>query len=112
MASFEQIDETIAHPLYSPDEKGTLEQEPREESLSMPYQSTRRECSSNGMNRKACRRTSPGKVPRSKSRNAKRRSSMAVSMMDDGEASHDMTMNAHCTFKVQSMSTEKDQVQW
>lgn len=89
MASFEQIDETMAHPLYSPNGKDTLEQEPRGKSLSIPHQSTRREYLTSGMDRKACRRTSPGKDPGSKSRNAKRRSSIAVSVMDDGKATHD-----------------------
>lgn len=80
MASFERIDEPMAHVLYPPDEKLTFEQDPRGESLSMPHESTSIECSPNGMNRKACRRTSPGKDPGSKNRNAKRRSSIAVSI--------------------------------
>lgn len=56
MTSFERIDETMAHQLYAPNEKGTFEQDPRGECFSMPHQSTHSECSPNGMNQKTGRR--------------------------------------------------------
>lgn len=99
MTSFERIDETMAHPLYTPNEKGTLEQDPRGECFSIPLQSTHSECSPNGMNRKACRRASPGKDHSSKNRNAKRRSSIAVSTKNERRCTQCTDSNTHCIFK-------------
>lgn len=99
MTSFERIDETMAHPLYTPNEKGTLEQDPRGECVSIPLQSTHSECSPNGMNRKACRRASPGKDHSSKNRNAKRRSSIAVSTKNERRCTQCTDSNTHCIFK-------------
>ena len=80
MASTELIDEAVAHPFYSSDEKVIIEQQgSKREAPSIPHQSTRREhAPANTMNRKACR-ASPIKEAGSKNRNAKRRSSIAVS---------------------------------
>ena len=79
MASSELIDEAMAHPFYSPDEKVIFEQqEPKRDAIPIPRQSTRRDHPPNAMDRKTCRASSV-KEAGSKNRNAKRRSSIAVS---------------------------------